>query len=68
MNFLWQQPKKNDDVQPQVEVEDGGRKKEANVEIGNYNVIESFTDLLTAPPICDGDSFYGDSFYDGNMF
>ena len=65
MNFHWQKPKKTGDVQPHVEVEDDGRKKVANVEVENenYNVIESFTQLLAAPPTCDGDSFY-----DGNLF
>jgi hypothetical protein len=62
LNFPWQQPKKNGGVEPQVEVEDGGRKNEASVENENHNVMLSFTQLLTAPPTSDG------SFYDENMF
>jgi hypothetical protein len=61
LNFCWQQPKKNG-VKPQVEVEDDGRKNEANVENENHNMMLSFTQLLTAPPTSDG------SFYDENIF
>jgi hypothetical protein len=50
LNFHWQQPKKNDDVQPQVEVADDGRKKEDNVESEMYNDIGSFTQLLDTSP------------------
>ena len=60
--FHWQQQKKDDGVQPQVEVENNGNKKGANVLHEEYNVIGSFTQLLTAPS-CDDDSLY-----DGNIF
>ena len=60
--FHWQQQKKDDGVQPQVEVENNGNKKGANVVHEEYNVIGSFTQLLTSPS-CDDDSLY-----DGNIF
>jgi hypothetical protein len=44
-------------------VKDDGHRKEDNVEIENYNVIESFTHLLTVPSTCVDDSLYG-----GNMY
>jgi hypothetical protein len=44
-------------------VKDDGEKKEANVESGNYNVIESFTQLLTAPSTCVDDGLYGGNLY-----
>jgi hypothetical protein len=44
-------------------VKDDGHKKEANVEIEKYNVIESFTQLLTAPSTCVDDSLYGENMY-----
>lgn len=53
---------KNDAVQPHVEVENDGSKKGAIVVHDEYNVIGSFTQLLTAPG-CDDDSLY-----DGNLF
>ena len=42
---------KNDDVQPLVQVENDGSKKGENVEPQEYNVISSFTQFLMAP-IC----------------
>nr|XP_051227111.1 protein FAR1-RELATED SEQUENCE 5-like [Lolium perenne] len=56
------QQKKNDDIQPQVEVEAGGHKEEANLEEENYNLNFSFTKLLTAST-CDDDSFYGENMF-----
>jgi hypothetical protein len=47
----WRQQKK----QPLVEVENGGNKKGANVVHEQYNVIGSFTQLLTTPT-CDYDN------------
>jgi hypothetical protein len=60
--FHWQQQKKSDGVQPLVEVENGGNKKGGIVVHEDYNVIGSFTQLLTAPT-CDYDSLC-----DGNLF
>ncbi|XP_047060642.1 uncharacterized protein LOC124667395 isoform X2 [Lolium rigidum] len=56
------QSKKKDDVQPQVQMEDDSRKKEDNVDNEKYNVIESFTQLLTTPT-CDGGSFYDENLF-----
>ncbi|XP_025808584.1 uncharacterized protein LOC112886803 [Panicum hallii] len=47
--------KKNDDVQPQVEVENGGSNKGTNMQLQEYNVIASFTQFLTAP-LCANDN------------
>uniref|UniRef100_A0ACD5VGC8 Uncharacterized protein n=1 Tax=Avena sativa TaxID=4498 RepID=A0ACD5VGC8_AVESA len=56
------QQKRNGDMQPQIEAGDGGHKKEDNVGNEKYDVIESFTQLLTTPTYDDG------SLYGGNMF
>uniref|UniRef100_A0ACD5TMF3 Uncharacterized protein n=1 Tax=Avena sativa TaxID=4498 RepID=A0ACD5TMF3_AVESA len=54
--------KKDDGLQPQVEVQNDGNKKGANMLHEEYNVIGSFTQLLTAPTCAD------DRLYDGNLF
>nr|XP_051221593.1 protein FAR1-RELATED SEQUENCE 5-like [Lolium perenne] len=56
------QPKKDDVVQPQVEVQNDGNKKEAHVLHEEYNVIGSFTQLLSAPT-CDDDSLYDENIF-----
>jgi hypothetical protein len=60
--FHWQQPKKDDVVQPQVEMQNDGNKKEAHVLHEEYNVIGSFTQLLSAPT-CDDDSLYDENIF-----
>ncbi|CAO2172196.1 unnamed protein product, partial [Urochloa humidicola] len=68
LNRLYQQkkgakkPKKNDDVQPLVEVQNGGNKKDGNVEPQEYNVISSFTQFLMAPISTDDDLLNQDLF------
>lgn len=52
---MLQQQKKNNDVQPLVEVENGGSREHTNVEFQQYTVITSFSQLLVAP-ICDANS------------
>jgi hypothetical protein len=52
---LLQQQKKNDDVQPLVQTENGGSNKGANQELQEYNTIANFTQILTAP-ICEVDN------------
>jgi hypothetical protein len=59
--FHWQQPKKYDIVQTQVEVQNDGNKKGAHVLHEEYNVFDSFTQFLNAPT-CDDDILY-----DGNI-
>jgi hypothetical protein len=55
---LLQKQKKIDDVQPQVEVENGGINKGTNTQLQEYNIIESFTQFLTAP-LCANDNLLG---------
>ena len=49
LNFYWQRKKKNDAVQPQVELENDGSNRDATLESEDYNVLGSFTQLITAP-------------------
>lgn len=58
-------PKAKENLDQQVtegEVENDGSNKEANVELGEYAVIDSFTQLLTSPT-CGNDNHY-----DGDLF
>jgi hypothetical protein len=52
---LLQQQKKNDDVQPLVQMENGGSNKGVNQELQEYNTIANFTQILIAP-ICEVDN------------
>jgi hypothetical protein len=62
LTFHWQKQKKNDALQPQVQVKDDGSHKERDVELQQYNIISDFTHLVTAPScdddiLCDQDLF-----------
>ena len=52
LNFYQQPQNKNDVVQPQVELENDGSNRDEVQESQDYNVIGSFTQLITAPT-CD---------------
>ena len=54
-------------MQPKVDVENDGSKRSPNAENAKYIAIESFTQLLTAPPTC-GDGDGDDSLYGANFF
>lgn len=59
---LLQKQKKNDNVQTQVEGENGGSNEGGNMQLQEYNAITSFTQFLTAPLRVD------DDFLDQNLF
>jgi hypothetical protein len=60
--YLLQKQKKNDNVQPQEEVDNYGSSKGPIVEHQEYNAIASFTQILTAP------TYAADSLLDQNLF
>jgi hypothetical protein len=60
--FHWQEQKKSVCLQPWVQLENDANKKEAIVVHQEYNVIGSFTHLLTTP------TYDYESIYDTNLF